>query len=94
MATRHVYLDNAATTGVSAPVLEAMLPFLKEAYGNPSSVHSWGREARKALNNARRQVAAALGAQENEYSSPAAVLNPITGLSAVPLWLNTTRVVI
>ena len=66
MATRHVYLDNAATTGVSAPVLEAMLPFLKEAYGNPSSVHSWGREARKALNNARRQVAAALGAQENE----------------------------
>lgn len=66
MATRHVYLDNAATTGVSVPVLEAMLPFLKEAYGNPSSVHSWGREARKALNNARRQVAAALGAQENE----------------------------
>ena len=66
MATRHDYLDNAATTGGSAPVLEAMLPFLKEAYGNPSSVHSWGREARKALNNARRQVAAALGAQENE----------------------------
>ena len=66
MATRHVYLDNAATTGVSAPVLEAMLPFLKEAYGNPSSVHSWGREARKALNNARRQVAAAFDTQENE----------------------------
>ena len=61
-----VYLDNAATTGVSEPVLEAMLPYLKQAYGNPSSVHSWGREARKALNNARRQVAAALGAREDE----------------------------
>ena len=66
METRKVYLDNAATTGVSAPVLEAMLPFLKETYGNPSSVHWWGREARKALGNARRQVAAALGAQESE----------------------------
>ncbi len=66
MVTKRVYLDNAATTGVSAPVLEAMLPLLKEVYGNPSSVHSWGREARKALNNARRQVASALGAQENE----------------------------
>lgn len=63
---KKVYLDNAATTGVSAPVLEAMLPFLQEVYGNPSSVHTWGREARKALNNARRQVATALGAQENE----------------------------
>lgn len=63
---RYVYLDNAATTGVSAPVLEAMLPYLSESYGNPSSVHRWGREARKALNAARRQVAAALGAQEDE----------------------------
>ena len=63
---RYVYLDNAATTGVSTPVLEAMLPHLRENYGNPSSVHRWGRNARKALNNARRQVAAALGAQEDE----------------------------
>ncbi len=63
---RYVYLDNAATTGVSTPVLEAMLPYLRENYGNPSSVHRWGRNARKALNNARRQVAAALGAQEDE----------------------------
>ncbi len=66
MEMMKVYLDNAATTGVSEPVLEAMLPYLKQAYGNPSSVHSWGREARKALNNARRQVAAALGAREDE----------------------------
>lgn len=66
MEIKKVYLDNAATTGVSEPVLEAMLPYLKQAYGNPSSVHSWGREARKALNNARRQVAAALGAREDE----------------------------
>ncbi len=64
--TRYVYLDNAATTSVSAPVLEAMLPYLRDNYGNPSSVHRWGRDARKALNAARRQVAAALGAQEDE----------------------------
>jgi cysteine desulfurase len=61
-----IYMDNAATTRVSKPVLEAMLPYLTEAYGNPSSVHSFGREARMALDRAREQVASALGAEPQE----------------------------
>ena len=61
-----IYMDNAATTRVSKPVLEAMLPYLTEVYGNPSSIHSFGREARKALDKAREQVAKALGADPQE----------------------------
>jgi len=59
-------MDNAATTRVSKPVLEAMLPYLTEVYGNPSSVHSFGRDARRALDRAREQVANALGAEPRE----------------------------
>lgn len=61
-----IYMDNAATTRVSKPVLEAMLPYLTEVYGNPSSIHSFGRDARKALDRAREQVANALGADPQE----------------------------
>ncbi len=61
-----VYMDNAATTQISRPVLEEMMPYLQEGFGNPSSINWWGREARKALENARRQVAAAIGAQAKE----------------------------
>ena len=59
-------MDNAATTRVSKPVVEAMLPYLTEVYGNPSSIHSFGRDARKALDRAREQVANALGADPQE----------------------------
>ncbi len=61
-----IYMDNAATTKVSQPVVEAMLPYLTEVYGNPSSIHSFGRDARKALDHAREQVAQALGADPQE----------------------------
>ena len=61
-----IYMDNAATTRISQPVLEAMMPYLTEIYGNPSSVHGFGREARKAVENARRQVAEAIGAAPSE----------------------------
>ena len=61
-----VYADNAATTRVSGRVLEAMLPWLKEGYGNPSSIYSKGREALVALNRAREQVATGLGAEPDE----------------------------
>ncbi len=61
-----IYMDNAATTRVTEPVLEAMLPYLTNAYGNPSSVHAFGREARIALEDARKQVARALGAEPRE----------------------------
>ncbi|HUH07817.1 MAG TPA: aminotransferase class V-fold PLP-dependent enzyme, partial [Egibacteraceae bacterium] len=56
-----IYLDHAATTPVAPDVLGAMLPFLSEEYGNPSSPHSRGRAARAAGEGAREQVAEALG---------------------------------
>lgn len=62
MEKRFVYADNAATTNVSETAFNAMLPFLKEQYGNPSSIYSLGMDAAKAVLNARRQVAEALGA--------------------------------
>lgn len=61
-----VYLDHAATTPVRQEVLEAMLPFFGPRFGNPSSVHKWGREARTALDEARERVAQSLGAHPDE----------------------------
>jgi cysteine desulfurase len=61
-----IYLDHAATTPVRAEVLEAMLPFYGPRFGNPSSVHKWGREARTALDEARERVAHCLGASADE----------------------------
>ena len=61
-----IYLDNAATTAVSPEVLEAMLPYFTQCFGNPSSIHSTGRDARRVVDAARRQVAAAIGAQPQE----------------------------
>ena len=59
---RRIYLDNAATTAVSPEVLEAMLPYFTQASGNASSIHGYGREAKRAIENARRQVMRALNA--------------------------------
>ncbi len=61
-----VYMDNGATTRVTEPVMAAMQPYFCEIYGNPSSVHGFGREARKAVEVARAQVAKAIGAQPRE----------------------------
>ena len=61
-----IYMDNAATTRVTQPVLEAMMPCLTDVYGNPSSVHAFGRDARRLLDEARARVAAALNAKPNE----------------------------
>ena len=61
-----IYLDNAATTAVRPEVLSKMLHFFSEKAGNPSSIHTAGREARRAVENARRQVAAALHAEARE----------------------------
>jgi cysteine desulfurase len=63
---RRVYLDHSATTPVDERVIEAMLPFLREKYGNASSVHHFGQEARAAVDRARRGVAALIGARPNE----------------------------
>jgi cysteine desulfurase len=61
-----VYLDHAATTPVRREVVEAMEPFYGPRFGNPSSVHRWGREARAALDEARERVAKCLGARPDE----------------------------
>ncbi|HBB64981.1 TPA: cysteine desulfurase NifS, partial [Patescibacteria group bacterium] len=63
---RIIYLDNAATTRLNPKVLDSMLPYLKESYGNPSSIHFLGRENKKAIDKAREQVAKSLNAQFNE----------------------------
>jgi cysteine desulfurase len=59
-----IYLDNNATTRVAPEVFEAMGPFLQELYGNPSSAHTFGREMRRAVEEAREQVARLVGASE------------------------------
>jgi cysteine desulfurase len=61
-----IYLDHAATTPVRPEVLEAMAPFYGPRFGNPSSLHRWGREARTALDEARERLANCLGARSDE----------------------------
>lgn len=61
-----IYLDNAATTAIRREVMEEMLPYFREHYGNPSSIHSVGQDARLAVEKARRQVASAIGAEPGE----------------------------
>ena len=61
-----IYLDHAATTPVSEAALKAMLPFFSECWGNASAVYGTGREARKAVEEARRKTAAAIGAEPRE----------------------------
>ena len=63
---RFVYADNAATTPIDARVLEAMLPYLKENWGNPSSSYSKGREAASPLAESRAKIASLLGCKPSE----------------------------
>ncbi|MEK9682201.1 MAG: cysteine desulfurase family protein [Nitrosopumilus sp.] len=61
-----IYLDNAASTQIHDDVLESMLPYLKEQYGNPSSIHRYGRLSRKAVEKARKQIASLINAEPSE----------------------------
>lgn len=61
-----IYLDNAATTPIDPVVLDAMLPYLRDHFGNPSSIYSYGRENRLAIEKSRKSVAAILGAHPSE----------------------------
>lgn len=65
---RRIYLDHSATTPVDLEVAELMMTYYTEKYGNPSSVHSFGREAKQALEEARRQVAELIGATPQEVT--------------------------
>src|SRR3974390_1119040 len=71
-----IYLDNSATTKVREEVIEAMVPYLGQDFGNPSSPHEYGRKAKKALDTARQQVAQLLSCDEEEvYFSPCGTIS-------------------
>ena len=61
-----IYFDNAASTAVHTEVIKEMLPYFDTRYGNPSSIHQFGRKAKNAIEKARKQVAALIGAEPNE----------------------------
>ena len=61
-----IYLDNNATTAIAPEVYEAMLPFLSEYYGNPSSMHNFGGQLHRKIENARAELASLIGAQPEE----------------------------
>ena len=61
-----IYFDNAATTSLDPEVLEAMMPYFTDKFGNPSSIYSYGRESRMAIEQARKSVAKILGAKPSE----------------------------
>jgi cysteine desulfurase len=66
MTGERIYLDYAATTPLEPRVLEAMMPYMTEHFGNPNSIHSFGREARRAIDEAREEVAQLLNCQPSE----------------------------
>lgn len=86
---KRIYLDNAATTSLDPQVLEAMMPYLTEKFGNPSSIYSYGRESRLAIENARKIVSKILKAHPAEIfftsggteSSNTAILASVRNLS-------------
>lgn len=86
--SRRVYLDNAATTKVDPRVLKVMLPYFKEKYGNPSSIHSWGQEAREVIEAARKKVASVLGCKTGEiiFTSCATESNNLALKGMVEAW--------
>jgi cysteine desulfurase len=66
MTEERIYLDYAATTPLDRRVLEAMMPYMTEHFGNPNSIHSFGREARRAIDEAREKIAQLLNCQPSE----------------------------
>ena len=64
----NIYADNAATTCMSRTAIEAMLPYMGEIYGNPSSLHSVGQRANEALTDARVRIAGLLGCEPREIT--------------------------
>ena len=60
---RNIYADNSATTALSPAVLEKMMPYLTEVYGNPSSIYKIGAKAKEAVENARENIAKNIGAK-------------------------------
>ena len=78
-----IYADHAATTPLMPEALEAMLPFMKGNFGNPSSIHSWARKPREAVREARATIAECIGAEPEEIFLQAVGRRRITGRSRV-----------
>src|SRR3972149_735767 len=85
---RRIYLDHAATTPPDTRVPEAMLPYLRDVFGTPSSIYYEAREARKGLDNARRTVAELLGAKPSEviFTSGGSESDNAAGRGVAPAW--------
>lgn len=66
MSKKYVYLDHAATTPLRSEVMDAMMPYFTQTFGNSASVHQWGRESKKAVEAARKQVATAINCDPSE----------------------------
>jgi len=90
-----IYLDNAASTAVHPEVVKEMIPYFDTQYGNPSSIHQFGRKAKNAIQKARKQVAALIGAEPDEilFTSGGTESNNIIlyGISNIPLRTRSTK---
>ena len=90
-----IYLDNAASTVVHPEVVKEMIPYFDTQYGNPSSIHQFGRKAKNAIQKARKQVAALIGAEPDEilFTSGGTESNNIIlyGISNIPLRTRSTK---
>lgn len=95
-----IYLDHAATTPIHAEVLEAMLPFWTEAFGNPSSMHAYGRETRSAINRSRDLIAMRIGCHPSEIiftsggteSDNTALFSALSAYKSMKKHMITTRI--
>lgn len=89
-----IYFDNAATTALDNEVLEAMMPYLTDHFGNPSSIYSYGRETRLALENARKSVAKNLGTKPaNIFFTSGGTESNNTAIAAALRDLNCTHII-
>lgn len=91
---QRIYFDNAATTQLDPDVLQAMLPYMTEKYGNPSSIYSYGRESRLAIENARKQIARILNAHPAEvFFTSGGTESSNTAIQAAVYDLNCSRII-
>ena len=92
---KKIYLDNNATTKCDEEVLNAMLPYLKEDYGNPSSTYLFGKEVKEKINEARRNIAKLINAEENEivFTSCASESNVTAIMNVVKNYPNKRHII-